>query len=196
MRKNAKFDRDQVVDKAVNLYWEKGYHGTSMRNLQDVIDMRPGSIYATFGSKDGLFREALERYALGGLQQLEQLRQETGSPTQALKEFIKLQVIGTLDSAPSNMCMLTKSVAELTSEQPELLAEAKGLLKRVEQAFVRLLIEAQEMGELDSSGDVDKLARHLQVQIAGLRTYARVSDGEAPLEEMIDDIFSHYPFRD
>ena len=59
MSTKAKFDRDEVIEKAKNLYWQKGYHATSMRNLQDVIDMRPGSIYAAFGSKDNLFKEVI-----------------------------------------------------------------------------------------------------------------------------------------
>ena len=46
-----KLDRDEVIEKVKDLYWEKGYHATSMRNLQDVVDMRPGSIYAAFGSR-------------------------------------------------------------------------------------------------------------------------------------------------
>ncbi|WOD06891.1 hypothetical protein [Marinomonas sp. GJ51-6] len=41
MSKKAKFDRQQVIENATNLYWEKGYHATSMRNLQDAIDLRP-----------------------------------------------------------------------------------------------------------------------------------------------------------
>ena len=64
MSKNAKFDRTEVVEKATNLYWEKGYHGTSMRDLQTTVDLRPGSIYAAFGSKDNLFKEAINHYAL------------------------------------------------------------------------------------------------------------------------------------
>ena len=63
MAKATKFDRQDAVDKATHLYWEKCFHGTSMRNLQDVIDMRPGSIYACFGSKEGLFKEVLNNYA-------------------------------------------------------------------------------------------------------------------------------------
>ena len=55
----AKFDRQQVIDKATHLYWEKGFHATSMRHLQEVIDMRPGSIYAAFGSKEELFKHCL-----------------------------------------------------------------------------------------------------------------------------------------
>ena len=50
-----KFNREDVIEKAKNLYWEKGYHATSMRNLQDVVNMPPGSIYAAFGSKDNYF---------------------------------------------------------------------------------------------------------------------------------------------
>ncbi len=74
MAKPAKFDRQKVIDKATNLYWKKGFHATSMRNLQTEIDMRPGSIYAAFGSKDGLFKEALRNYADIALTQLEKLK--------------------------------------------------------------------------------------------------------------------------
>ena len=66
MSKSAKFNREDIIQKAANLYWEKGFHATSMRNLQEVIDMRPGSIYASFGSKEGLFKEALQHYASHG----------------------------------------------------------------------------------------------------------------------------------
>ena len=93
MAKTAKFDRQDVVDKATNLYWEKGFHATSMRNLQDVIDMRPGSIYATFGSKEGLFKETLARYTELGILNLNRFRSETDSPIKALESFVKRAVV-------------------------------------------------------------------------------------------------------
>ncbi|MFQ3219797.1 MAG: TetR/AcrR family transcriptional repressor of nem operon, partial [Paraglaciecola sp.] len=46
MANTSKFDREEVLEKAKNLFWEKGYLGTSTRELQNAIDMRPGSIYA------------------------------------------------------------------------------------------------------------------------------------------------------
>lgn len=99
MAKVAKYDRQQVVDKATNLYWQKGFHATSMRNLQDVIDMRPGSIYAAFGSKDGLFKATLRNYTDMGLAHIEACRQQHDSPIMALKAFVKAQVIDTQSTA-------------------------------------------------------------------------------------------------
>ena len=194
MTKNAKFNRDQVVEKAKDLYWEKGFHATSMRNLQDVIDMRPGSIYATFGSKEGLFKEALASYTQAGIAKLAQSRAQASSPIEALKAFMKIVIIEQQACAPSPLCMLAKNVAELTDEQQELLQVAKNSLKAMEHEFEKLILEAQALGDVSTDKDSKKLARYIQIQISGLRTYSRICDGDAPLAEMIDDIFDHYPF--
>lgn len=194
MRNNAKFNRDQVIENATNLYWEKGFNGTSMRNLQEVIDMRPGSIYAAFGSKEGLFKEVLNRYADMGIEALTQCRKESESPLIALKLFLKTVVIESKANAPSNMCMLVKTIAELTDEHADLLNETKQLLKKVEDKLVALLAEAQELGEIAQSKDVRKLARYMQVQTMGLRTYAKTCDDLELLETMIEDVFTANPF--
>jgi AcrR family transcriptional regulator len=195
MSKTAKFDRQQVIDKAKDLYWEKGFHATSMRNLQDVVDMRPGSIYAAFGSKEALFKEALAHYTEIGLASLQDCEQQAASPLSGLKLFMKNIVIESQCSAPNGMCMLAKTVAELTSEHQELLDAAKESLKRMEAAFAAVLTRAKAAGELAPDKDPQELARCIQVQIAGLRTYAKIHQSEAPLEHMIEDIFSHYPFH-
>ncbi|MDD9158229.1 TetR/AcrR family transcriptional regulator [Aliivibrio sp. S4TY2] len=194
MAKNSKFDRIQVVDKAVDLYWEKGFYGTSMRNLQEVIDMRPGSIYAAFGSKEGLFKESLQRYTQLGITHLEQCCNEQKSPLLGLKSFIHHIVVEKRSSSPSGMCMLVKTVTELTNENEELLAEAKRSLKIMESEFEKVLKQAQEIGEIEKKKDTKQLAQFVQVQIAGLRTYARTVDSDLPLQIMLDNMFSHYPF--
>jgi AcrR family transcriptional regulator len=196
MGKNAKFDRSQVIKKATDLYWEKGFHGTSMRNLQDVIDMRPGSIYATFGSKEGLFKETLEFYTAQGIARLNNCLQQAPSPIAGLKLFMQKLVINADTCPPSGMCMLAKTVAELTDEQPELLQAAKNSLKTMEKEFEKAIIQAQAVGEIAPDKDPKILARHIQIQIMGLRSYARIHDSAAPLEQMIDDVFTHFPFKD
>ncbi|WP_454440407.1 TetR/AcrR family transcriptional regulator [Vibrio bathopelagicus] len=194
MAKTAKFDRQDVVDKATNLYWEKGFHATSMRNLQDVIDMRPGSIYATFGSKEGLFKETLARYTELGILNLNRFRSETDSPIKALENFVKRAVVESKQSAPNGMCMLAKTVAELTDEHAELLEEAKKSLKIMEGEFAKLIAEAQDLGEISKEREPVQLARHVQVQIAGLRTYAKTCDDIDLLNSMVEDVFKYHPF--
>ncbi|NVD08648.1 TetR/AcrR family transcriptional regulator [Vibrio sp. JPW-9-11-11] len=194
MAKAAKFDRHQVIEKATNLYWKKGFHGTSMRNLQDEIDMRPGSIYAAFGSKEALFKHALDNYTDNGKTLLQQCLNRHDSAIEALKHFTRLIVIESRTQAPNGMCMLAKTIAELTEEQHELLNYAKQCYQSMEQAFASVLEIAQQQGEIEADKDVHQLARHLQIQISGLRTYAKGSSGDLPLEQMIDEVFTHYPF--
>jgi len=190
MSKPAKFDRDEVVEKATNLYWQKGFHATSMRNLQDVVDMRPGSIYASFGGKEALFKLSIQHYASRSKQQLDECLEQTGSPIQALKLFMTNTVIGNRTSAPSGICMLVKSISELTEEQPELLAEAKRLLAGAESRFTDVVQTAIDCGELPSDTDAGFLARYIQIQLTGLRIYAKATENDEAVSELIDGIFA------
>ncbi|TEW55230.1 TetR/AcrR family transcriptional regulator [Psychromonas sp. RZ22] len=196
MSKNAKFDRTEVVGKATNLYWEKGYHGTSMRNLQTAIDLRPGSIYATFGSKDNLFKEALNHYAENTANLLTSCISEAETPLSGLKLFIKKIIVDNRDTAPSNMCMIVKSISELTeSDNKELLAEATSLLNNVEIKFADIINEAIKLNEIADDKDPLELARYVQVQIIGLRTYSRVVKDKQAIEKFIEQIFLGSPFH-
>ncbi|WP_413699561.1 TetR/AcrR family transcriptional regulator [Psychromonas sp. KJ10-10] len=195
MVKTAKFDRQEVIDKATNLYWQKGFHATSMRNLQDAIDMRPGSIYVAFGNKNGLFKETLRNYTDMSLSNLKQCRSEYESPIEALKMFVKKQVIGTQNDAPNGMCMLAKTIAELTSENQDLIDITKSFLGEIGAQFVKVIEDAQLLGEVESSKNAEDLATHVQIQIAGLRTYGKINNDKNKMDELINDIFTHYPFK-
>lgn len=190
MSATTKFDRQVVIDKATNLFWEKGFHATSMRNLQETIDMRPGSIYAAFGSKEGLFKETLHHYANASLRQLKALAEKHESPLAALREFLN-NVLSRQSQAPSNMCMLVKTISELTNDNAELLSEAQHLLEKVETSFAELFAEAQTKGELDKHKDPKRLASLLQMQVMGLRAYARANEGsDVDITALTDDAFS------
>lgn len=194
MAKTAKFNRHQVIDKATNLYWKKGFHATSMRNLQDEIDMRPGSIYAAFGSKDGLFKEALRNYTNMGLALIAQCRDENDSPIAALKAFVKTQVIDTQDDAPNGVCMLSKTLSELTEDNLDLIDTTKEHLAEIAIGLTKLIEEAQQQGEVDADKNASDLTSHIQIQITGLRTFAKMSRDKDKLNQMIEDIFTHHPF--
>lgn len=186
----TKHDRQEVIEKATLLFWEKGFHATSMRNLQEHIDMRPGSIYATFGSKEGLFKETLQCFANSSLKRLEECTNTSSSPLEALKHFIKGIVFSNHATTPNEMCMLVKTVSELTEDNAELLAEAKRLLLTIEDAFSALIEQAQQQDELDKTKDPRRVARFLQMQLIGLRLYTRADCGDSQINELIEDAFT------
>ncbi|MBH0007466.1 TetR/AcrR family transcriptional regulator [Psychrobacter sp. SWN149] len=187
-----KFNRDEVIEKAKNLYWEKGYHATSMRNLQDVVNMHPGSIYAAFGSKDKLFKESLNRYAVEGAKRLADCVAQKDTVLDGLKHFIHTVIVCNRATAPSGMCMIVKTVAELTqNDSPELLAHATSILEGIEASFATLFAQAVDSGEIGKDKDPIELARYLQIQIIGLRTYAQVTSDQQAVERYIDGIFKN-----
>lgn len=193
MSAQAKFNRDDVIEKAKNLYWEKGYHATSMRNLQDVVDMRPGSIYAAFGNKDNLFKEALNRYAEEGAANLANNIAQEETVLAGLKRFIHSVTVCSKGTAPSGICMVVKTISELTqNDSPELLNHATSILERVEASFVKTFQQAIDNGEISSDNDPAELARYFQIQVMGLRTYAQVSNDTGVVEKYIDNIFKSF----
>ncbi len=194
MAKTAKFDRQEVIDKATNLYWKKGFHATSMRNLQDEIDMRPGSIYSAFGSKDGLFKESLRNYTDKGLAQLQGFAEQNNSPIDTLKAFVKSQVIDTQTDAPNGICMLSKTLCELTDENQELIDVTKNHLGEIASEMVILIEQAKANGEIDNAKYTQELVEHIQIQIAGLRTFAKINGDKQLLDKKIESMFTHFPF--
>ncbi|MDP5255255.1 MULTISPECIES: TetR/AcrR family transcriptional regulator [unclassified Vibrio] len=188
-----KTDPQIAIEKATELYWEKGFHATSMRALQEKIDMRPGSIYAAFGSKEGLFKRVLEHYADQSLALLATYRQQHESPLQAIKSFVHFAVIERAHTAPNEMCLLVKSISELTEENnADLLATAKQALAQIESAMADFFRAAIEAGEIDAKQDPQSLASMLQVHIIGLRTYRRLCQDKQRMLDMIDHYFAQF----
>src|ERR1700685_4312585 len=65
MGRPREFDTDAALEKAMRLFWAKGYEGTSVGDLTKTLGISKPSLYAAFGDKQSLFRAALERYAAG-----------------------------------------------------------------------------------------------------------------------------------
>jgi AcrR family transcriptional regulator len=195
MANYPKFDREEVLQKAMNLYWEKGFNATSMRNLQDVVNLKAGSIYATFGSKEELYKEALNYYADTFVEMMNDIASSSESAHQALIAITKKSVLESAETAPSGICMLTKTISELTDENSDLLEEAQRLLEKSEQAMALIFRQALERNELVSQLSANELAKHLQIQIIGMRSYLKGSGDKQGMERNIDKMFSQYPFN-
>lgn len=189
MANTAKFDRREVLESATRLFWQKGYHGTSTRDIQQATNLKPGSIYAAFGSKSGLFSEVLHFYADSMTEQLSQTLSEYSSITAGLQAFMRYVILEGGDDAPSELCLLAKSLSELEEEEAELLCETRKLLAATEQCFQGALSQAVANGELPADTDIAQAARQLQVQLIGLRSYLRATGDRDAVAALIQQQF-------
>jgi AcrR family transcriptional regulator len=190
MARNARYDRQTALDKAVYLFWERGYFATSMKQIEKALDMRPGSIYATFGSKDKLFSEALNAYAVAGSNKLDRLMAEQGPIIDALQTYLHNIAIACHpgSSEPSRACMLVKTLLEASYTHSSIADQANELLYGIEQSFAAALNRARDRGELKPDTDCQRLARLVQAQIMGLRAFAQRETSAEHVSQLADDM--------
>lgn len=154
--------------------------------------MRPGSIYATFGSKNGLFNEALDAYALRSGDEFRQAIESAPSIVQGLKDYLHVIARGCSDSAqaPAPACMLIKTLLEVNAEDAALLAKVDAMLAIIEASLCEALVQAKVAGELRAEVDCGRLARLLQAQIMGLRAFATRAVPDEQIAALADDMAS------
>ena len=186
MPRSTRHDPETTVRRAAHLFWERGYHACSLKQLETALDMRPGSIYAAFGSKESLFRAALMAYYEQLHQGMTEVLASHERVLDGLAAYLRqLAVDATMASdneasAPVPACMMVKTLLESTVDTPGLEETVNDLFDRIERDLTATLETAREQGELAADVDCARLARLWQAQIMALRTFAqRRVDAEA-----------------
>lgn len=200
MARSARYDRQTALEKAMNLFWEKGYSGSSMKQIEHALDMRPGSIYATFGSKDGLFGEALTAYAQQGGIELRAHLAGHESILDGLQDYLRQIAVQSSPGreVPSRACMIVKTLLEASNTNAALAEQVNAILRAIEESLTELLAQAKSRGELAADTDCARLARFLQAQIIGLRSFAQRDTGPEHVSELAEDMaatLEHYRAR-
>lgn len=169
MPRKPNYDRNDLVKRARDLFWKQGWSGTSLKDLEAVLKMKPGSFYAAFGSKEALFELAMVKYTEDGIERLQKLSEEHGA-AKTLQMFPAM-VIGNED-APAKACMLAKTFLELNAHGHPLAKKANLHLSQMEAIFAELFEEAQSDGTIGKTQDPAILARRYQSDLMGLRVSA------------------------
>ena len=185
--RKPEYDRDELIDRARDLFWKQGWAGTSLKDLENVLKLKPGSFYAAFGSKDALFALAMDRYVADGARRIQRLVAEHG-PLGALQAF-PFKVISRID-APAKACMLSKTVLEMSGRNHELAGVANRHLQTMEAHFAQAFTDAQALGEIAAVHDPQTLARRYQSDLMGLRISAERDgvDAHAIAQEIADSL--------
>ena len=165
------YDREEVLDRAMTLFWAKGFEGAHLNELVEVTGLNRFSLYKEFGGKDGLFREALQRY----LREAERTYDEAlSAKPQGLENIIRYfdQIRFPQDY---HGCFMINTLTEKHIVSAEAFQMAKRTARKAERLFRRNLEAARASGELGAEKDPRALARLLSVIDQGLAIYGITS---------------------
>lgn len=184
MGRQQRYDRTETVEKAMNLFWRSGFSGTSMRDLEQGLDMRPGSIYANFGNKESLYLESMDLYAHKSFSAFRSHVENADNFMEGLGLFIK-QLLFSIESPCS--CMLAKTLADINPDNATFREKAAQMIADFEATLAAELEKAKASSEISKNCDVKSLARYILVQIIGLRSYAEMQKSVPTICALLDD---------
>ncbi|MEO2266092.1 TetR/AcrR family transcriptional regulator [Pseudoalteromonas pernae] len=182
--RSAEFDRSEVLQNAMQTFMEQGYAKASMQKLTKATGLHPGSIYCAFGSKKGLFLEAVNHYHEQKRMAFSQLFTTDKPVLASLSLFIDNTVQECMQNTCAKVCLLTRSLNEIEGQDPEIANVLADNLKQLENALAKQIEKAQQQGEAILPDNALSLARFFTMGIYGMRTYAFTHPNKAILEEM------------
>ncbi|MEM8780364.1 MAG: TetR/AcrR family transcriptional regulator [Cyanobacteria bacterium P01_G01_bin.49] len=161
------FNQEQVLDKAMEVFWQKGYEGTSVQDLTKATGLGRGSLYGAFGDKEQLFIKALDRYAdrfqAEIVEQLDNL-----DPYQALEGMFEVMIKRMSNPSYPRGCLNTNTSVGMSGKSEMIERKIAERLGGLESAIYEVLRKAQTEAKLSSERDIRALARFLVAVSQGM----------------------------
>ncbi|MGW4595888.1 TetR/AcrR family transcriptional regulator [Streptomyces sp. NPDC004457] len=184
MGRTREFDAEQAVDRAMDLFWRRGYADTSLQDLLKELAIGSGSLYAAFGSKEQLYVRALERYcalqAAALVEGLENAAEIRPAVRQVLTGMIEADL-----AEPSRGCLVVSAATE-RGDDPATVERVAAAMRNVESALAGALERARARGELPADKNPVELARFLTTFVQGLRVVGQARLGRSFTEDAVE----------
>ncbi|MBB5366797.1 MULTISPECIES: TetR/AcrR family transcriptional regulator [unclassified Janthinobacterium] len=179
------FDRAQALAKARDLFWTRGYEGVSMADLVAALGIASARIYAAFGSKEQLFREAVELYETGeGAFAVHALAARLNVRNALVRMLEEAVLLYTRSGQPQG-CMVVTAATNTSAENAGIADWLAQHRRARTQSLIERLRDAQAKGELREDADVQALGDYYAALLHGLSVQARDGIAAARLLALI-----------
>jgi TetR/AcrR family transcriptional repressor of nem operon len=188
MARPRNFEPDAAIDRALDVFWSKGYEATSLDDLCAATGLSRSSFYATFGSKKNMLLQTVTRYSEQRTPHLTAVLAQDMSVRDAFARLARLFIDQIVSGSGRRGCFLGNCAAELPRNERAALAKVREGLAATEAAFHNALVRGQARGELPPDSDTAALARYLTAAFQGLRLVGKVNPDRQALTDIADTI--------
>jgi TetR/AcrR family transcriptional repressor of nem operon len=185
MARTKDFDENDVLNKAIDIFWHKGYNGTSMQDLVDGLGISRSSLYDTYGDKHTLYIKALESYQSQGSANVCAIVNSAAPAKETLRKLLDLIAGELLGDKKHKGCFMVNAEVETAPHDKEVSEMVCANDQQVEDAFYQVIKKGQESGELTNRQDPRALARFTFNTVKGIRVTAKSTTDKAVFDDII-----------
>lgn len=174
---NKKFEPEVALQRAMEVFWARGYEAASLAELLKHMGISRKSMYDTFGNKQSLFLKALEQYAQTRLRSMREQLLASGSPLRNIEQLLE-DMQKTHGQLGSKGCMLGTCTADFDTSDVEIAPILRSYFHKLENIYYEAISQAQAAEELNQEVNPRDLARMLLCTTQGMALVGRVLDSE------------------
>jgi TetR/AcrR family transcriptional repressor of nem operon len=186
MPRPREFELFDVLDRATRLFWQRGYGGTSLNDLEQAMGIGRTSIYAAFGGKESLFLQVIDHYDANYNAKLRVALRSGASARASIERYFAEVLKAFSDPEMPPGCLLTNVAVEGDRGATRLGRKIAQSVSRTEDAFYEVLRDGQAKGEVDRDVDVRGLSRYFVAVTHGLSTLAKSHPSASALKDVVD----------
>jgi len=169
----TKFNIDEAIDQATEVFWAKGYQSTSLTDLLSAMNIKKGSFYNTFGSKKALFRKALNKYDDKHRRTMVRGLEKISDPILSLESFFDVIIEQALADPDKKGCMIINTAINLPNYDTETAETIKNGLTEVENYIAKQISNGISMGSIKQDIEVERVAKTILALAVSLRVLSR-----------------------
>jgi len=159
MARNVEFNEEEAIQKAMEVFWKKGYSGASLRDLTDAMKINSSSLYNTIGDKHELFVKCIKNYTETRMKEAERRAMSEKSPLTSLINFINDAVTAITNG--ENGCLAIKTAFEVAANDKSIQEILKADHDFTHNLLRSLIDKARGLGELAEDDDSEMLTDYL-----------------------------------
>jgi TetR/AcrR family transcriptional regulator, transcriptional repressor for nem operon len=183
------FDAEAAVERAMNVFWSRGYHGTALPDLLRATRLSRGSLYAAFGGKRALFLRALDRYMAERQALMDVELDPRGAAVDGLRAWLADNAERASGANGRRGCLLVATAMELAAHDVEVERRISGYFRTMEAKLAAAFSRAKAAGELADGVEPTTAARLLASVASGLRVMGKTVPDRAATQATVDALF-------
>ena len=186
------FDTEAAVERAMGVFWSRGYHATALPDLLRATKLSRGSLYAAFGDKHSLFLRALDRYIADALTRIDIELDPRREPVDGLRAYLAGYVDRTSGANGRRGCLLVATAMELAGHDAEVDRRIGSFFKAMEARVADALSRAKAAGKLADGVEPSSAARILVCFVEGLRVVGKTAPTRITSQATVDALLDRF----